>query len=192
MAARIPRQTANQDRSEPDIVEPKTLAALALADVANLVHPIVPCVAGGVNMPLIEAVSVVGLTPVFPKSELGAGGIANGLAWQSGLPVLCIVITSAGMYGLIQALYAASVNRRPVVLISGEVAAVGKGSVQAGDGWDGPSVTAVTRNLTCWSVDAWTADLARRAVSRGVLLARQELRPVHINVPLSVQKELVK
>src|SRR3989442_10950949 len=45
-----------------------------------------------------------------PRSEAGAGFMANGIAWESGLPTLCIVITSVGVYGLMQALYAACVR----------------------------------------------------------------------------------
>ncbi len=92
--------------------------------------------------------------------------MANGIAWESQRPTLCLVITSVGVYGLIQALYAACVNRRPVVVVSGEVSGVGCGSVQAGEGWDGPSVTQATRPFTAWSVDALRADLAIRAVRR--------------------------
>jgi thiamine pyrophosphate-dependent acetolactate synthase large subunit-like protein len=84
--------------------------------------------------------------------------MANGIAWESKRPTLCLVITSVGVYGLMQALYAACVNRRPVVVLSGEVSGIGCGSVQAGEGWDGPSVTQATRPFTAWSVDAVRAD----------------------------------
>ena len=169
-----------------------SVAFAALAQIVDAVHPVVPCVAGGNNMPLIEAAYAVGLKPVHPRSEAGAGFMANGIAWESKLPTLCLVITSVGVYGLVQALYAACVNRRPVVVISGEVSGVGCGSVQAGEGWDGPSVTQATRPFTAWSVDALRADLAVRAVRRAVLLARETSLPVHVNIPLKVQKERSK
>lgn len=169
-----------------------SVAFAALAQIVDAVHPVVPCVAGGNNMPLIEAAYAVGLRPVHPRSEAGAGFMANGIAWESKRPTLCLVITSVGVYGLIQALYAACVNRRPVVVISGEVSGVGCGSVQAGEGWDGPSVTQATRPFTAWSVDALRADLAVRAVRRAVLLAQESRLPVHVNIPLKVQKEQSK
>jgi thiamine pyrophosphate-dependent acetolactate synthase large subunit-like protein len=139
-------------------------------------------------MPLLEAAYALGYVPVATRSELGAGFVANGIAWESRLPALCLVITSVGVYGLMQALYAASVNRRPVVVVSGEVAGIGCGSVQAGEGWDGPSVTQVTRPLTAWSFDAATPELAVRALGRAVLLAGATRRPVHVNIPLGVQR----
>ena len=139
-------------------------------------------------MPLLEAAYGLGFQPIPTRSELGAGFVANGIAWESGQPTLCLVITSVGVYGLMQALHAAFVNRRPVVVISGEVAGTGCGSVQAGEGWDGPSVTLATRALTAWSFDATTPDLAVRALRRGVALAAESQRPVHLNVPLGVQR----
>jgi acetolactate synthase-1/2/3 large subunit len=163
-------------------------AHAALSQVAGRVHRRVPCVAGGNNMPLIEAAYAVGLTPVHPRSEVAAGFMANGIAWESRLPTLCLVITSVGVYGLVQALYAAKVNRRPVVLLSGEVSGIGRGAVQAGDGWDGPLVTEVTRPFTAWSVDAQSPELAIRAVLRAVQIAAAERAPVHVNIPLRIQK----
>ncbi len=118
--------------------------------------------------------------------------MANGIAWETGQPTLCLVITSVGVYGLLQALYVASVNRRPVVVVSGEVSGIGCGSVQAGDGWDGPSVTLATRPFTAWSVDASNSELAIRGLRRAVRIAREARRPVHVNIPLKVQKELTR
>lgn len=138
-------------------------------------------------MPLIQAAHQVGLSLIYPRSELGAGFMANGIAWESGKPTLCIVITSVGVYGLMQALYAAFVNRRPVVVLSGEVGATGRGAVQAGDGWDGPSVTQATRPVTAWSVDVFSAALGPRALLRAVNVAAESSLPVHVNIPLDVQ-----
>ena len=166
-----------------------TVSMAALAQVVDEVARWVPSVAGGNNMALIEAAYAVGLTPVHPRSEAGAGFMANGIAWETKLPTLCLVITSVGVYGLMQALYAAFVNRRPVVVVSGEVSAIGRGSVQAGDGWDGPSVTLATRPFTAWSVDVGSADLAIRGLRRAVRIARERRLPVHVNIPLQVQKE---
>jgi acetolactate synthase-1/2/3 large subunit len=170
----------------------RNVAFVALRQIVADVHRLVPSVAGGNNMPLIEAAYAAGLSPVHPRSEAGAGFMANGIAWESKRPTLCIVITSVGVYGLMQALYAACVNRRPVIVLSGEVSGIGCGSVQAGEGWDGPSVTQATRPLTAWSFDALGAELAVRALRRAVLLARETSLPVHVNIPLKVQKELMR
>jgi thiamine pyrophosphate-dependent acetolactate synthase large subunit-like protein len=166
-----------------------TTAIAALCGVARKVHRLVPIVGGGNNMPLVEAVRAARMEPIYARSEAGACFMANGIAWESGLPTCCIVITSAGVYGAIQALYTASVNRRPVVLLSGEVGGIGRGSVQAGDGWDGPACTRVTDEFTGWSIDAHTSDQAIRAVARAVELARHERLPVHVNVSVKILGE---
>ncbi|HEX9620848.1 MAG TPA: thiamine pyrophosphate-binding protein [Polyangiaceae bacterium] len=170
-------------RAQPNV------ACSMLRGILGEINACVPCVAGGNAMPLIEAAYAIGLRLVPTRSELGAGFAGNGIAWESGRPALCIVIASVGVYGLVQALHAACVNRRPLVVVSGDVASIGRGSVQAGDGWDGPSVTRVTRPLTAWSFDALTADLAVRGLRRAVLLAREARCPTHLNVPLSVQEQ---
>ena len=170
--------------------KPKTVARVALEGVREQVSRFVPCLSGGNDMPLIEAVQAVGLVPLFPRSESGVGFVGNGVVWECRLPTLCVVITSVGVYGLMQALYAAFVNDRPLVVLSGEVGGIGRGSVQAGDGWDGPAITQVTRPLTAWSIDAPSASLACRAVARAVALAAAAQKPVHVNIPLSVQKEI--
>ena len=170
----------------------RTVAMAALAGVVGEVARWVPSVAGGNNMALIEAAYTVGLLPVHPRSEAGAGFMANGIAWESKLPTLCLVITSVGVYGLMQALYTASVNGRPVVVVSGEVSGIGCGSVQAGDGWDGPSVTVATRPFTAWSIDTNSGELAIRGLRRAVRIAKEKSLPVHVNIPLKVQKELTR
>jgi len=169
----------------------KNVALVALESVKCQTNDYLPCLSGGNDMPMVEAAQAAGYKLLFPRSEAGVGFIANGLAWESRLPTLCIVITSVGVYGLMQALYAAFVNERPLVVISGEVGSIGRGCVQAGEGWDGPSITQVTRPLTAWSVDAPTASHACRAVLRAVAIANASQRPVHVNIPLSVQKETV-
>jgi acetolactate synthase-1/2/3 large subunit len=182
LLARRARESAQPER------ERRSVAMLALGQLAGEVARWVPCVAGGNNMALIEAAYAVGLEPLHPRSEAGAGFMANGIAWESKQPTLCIVITSVGVYGLMQALYAANVNRRPVVVVSGEVSGIGRGSVQAGEGWDGPSVTQATRPFTAWSIDACEPALAVKALRRAVRLARESSLPVHVNIPLQVQK----
>lgn len=192
MSSLISTRAADPDpsvRAQGELSSPRSVAAEALSQVRRDVHRLVPSVAGGNNMPLIEALYATGYVPIHPRSEVGAGFMANGIAWESDCPTLCVVITSVGVLGLMQALYAACVNRRPVVIVSGEVSAAGRGSVQAGDGWDGPSVTQATRPFTAWSVDASTADLAIRGLVRAVCLAREARLPVHVNIPLNVQKE---
>src|SRR5688500_16910283 len=77
----------------------RNVARAALEPIVREVHRLVPALAGGNVMPFIEAAYAVGLEPVHPRSELGVGFLANGIAWESDQPTLCLVITSAGVYG---------------------------------------------------------------------------------------------
>jgi thiamine pyrophosphate-dependent acetolactate synthase large subunit-like protein len=69
------------------------VATAALAQLRDAVHPLVPTVAGGNDMPLLEAAYALSYQPISTRSELGAGFLANGIAWESGRPTLCLVIT---------------------------------------------------------------------------------------------------
>jgi acetolactate synthase-1/2/3 large subunit len=157
---------------------------LALSRVTPEVGRVVTTVPGGYDMPLIGAVLRAGLSLLVGKSELGAALIASGLAWESGRPNLVVVITSPGVYGTMQALHAAAVNRIPIVLLSGETSLAG--SVQSGDGVDGPSVTRVTAPLCAWSADITRPETLPGALVRAVRMAASLARPVHLNIPVHV------
>jgi thiamine pyrophosphate-dependent acetolactate synthase large subunit-like protein len=85
-----------------------------------------------------------------------------------------------------QALHAAAVNRIPLVVVSGESSMAG--SVQCGDGLDGPSVTRVTSELTAWSADVNRPDALPGSLMRAVRMASAFRLPVHLNVPVHVAR----
>lgn len=157
---------------------------VALSLIAEEVNPVVPTVPGGYDMPLLRGVLRAGLRLLVSRSELGAALIGSGYAWETGRPSLVVVITSPGVYGTMQALHAASVNHSPLVLLSGETSI--PGSVQCGDGVDGPSTTRVTAPLCAWSVDITRPEILPGAMSRAVRIAATLKRPVHLNVPVHV------
>lgn len=157
---------------------------VAMRQVVHEVNRIVTTVPGGYDMPLLIAASRAGLAVLVSRSEQGAALIGSGLAWETGRPSIVIVITSPGVYGTLQVLHAAAVNRVPLVLLSGETSI--PGSVQCGDGLDGPSVTRVTSPLCAWSADVSRPDALPGALSRAVRMAGEVHRPVHLNVPVHV------
>jgi thiamine pyrophosphate-dependent acetolactate synthase large subunit-like protein len=157
---------------------------VALSGVASRVNRIVTTVPGGYDMAILVAVERAHLSLVVSGSELGAALIASGFAWETGRPSLVVTITSPGVYGTMQALHAAAVNRIPLVLLSGETSM--PGSVQCGDGVDGPSVTRATSALCAWSADVTRPQSVPGAVSRAVRIAGALRRPVHLNIPVHV------
>lgn len=163
---------------------PRSAIDIAFAQIAREVNPVVTTVPGGYGMALLTGALRSGLSLVVSRSEIGAALIASGFAWETGRPSLVVVITSPGVYGTIQALHAAAVNRVPLVLLSGETSI--PGSVQCGDGVDGPSTTRVTATLCAWSADVIRPSAVPGALRRAVRVASHLARPVHLNIPMDV------
>jgi thiamine pyrophosphate-dependent acetolactate synthase large subunit-like protein len=162
---------------------PRAIEA-ALLQVRDSVHDTVLCVAGGYDMAMLVAAEKLGYRVIGARSEAGAAFTAASLAWDSGRPALVVVITSPGVYGTLQALHYAFVSRVPLLLLSGESSLAG--SVQAGDGVGGPSVTRVTAPLTAWNADIARPSELPRALARAVGTAAATSRPVHLNIPTHV------
>src|SRR5438552_1158401 len=81
---------------------------VALARIAYEVNNTVTTVPGGYNMALVASAPRAGLSLLVCRSELGAAFIASAIAWETGRPSLVFVITSPGVYGLMQAFHAAA------------------------------------------------------------------------------------
>ena len=157
---------------------------LAFRRVQSEVNPTVAVVPGGYDMAMIVAAHELGFRLLVARSESGAAWIAAALAWETQRAALALAITSPGVYGTIQALHYACVSRVPLVLVSGESSLAG--SVQAGDGVGGPSVTRVTAAFTAWSADITRPAELPGALLRAVRMAATSSRPVHLNVPVNV------
>lgn len=157
---------------------------VGLSRVAPDVHPWVTTVPGGYNMVLVTAVTRAGLSLLVCKSEAGAALIGAGMAWESKKPCLVVTITSPGVYGTMQALHTASVNRIPLVLLSGETSI--PGSIQSGEGVDGPAIARVTAPLCAWSADITRVEAVPGALLRAVRIAASASRPVHLNIPVDI------
>jgi acetolactate synthase-1/2/3 large subunit len=158
--------------------------SLALLRIQKEVNQTVMVVPGGYDMPMIAAAYQLGFRLIVARSESGAAWMAAALAWETQRPTVILAITSPGVYGTIQAFHYAYVSRVPLVLVSGESSLAG--SVQAGDGVGGPSVTRVTAPLTAWSADVTRPAELPGALLRAVRIAATSSRPVHLNVPVSV------
>jgi acetolactate synthase-1/2/3 large subunit len=156
----------------------------AISRVQGEVHSVATTVPGGYCMPILSALVRAGFRVVVAKSEAGAALIASGIAWETERPCLCVSITGPGVFGTMQALHGASVNRVPLVLISGESSL--PGATQAGDGVDGPSTTQMTAPLCAWSARIDRPSALPGALLRAVRVASFHRRPVHIAIPVHV------
>jgi acetolactate synthase I/II/III large subunit len=162
----------------------KSAIEAAMACIASEVHPVVPTVSGGYCMPILIAASRAGLKPMLTRSEAGAGMVASGIAWESGLTTIFVTITSCGVLGAMQSLSAAWVNRIPIVLVSGECST--DDAVQSGDGIGGTSIVHVTAPLVAWAAHISRPSAVPGALLRAVRMAGTLRRPVHISLPMNV------
>ena len=163
---------------------PRSAIESALARVRGDVNATILAVSGGYDMAMVAAAGRLGYRVITARSEAGAAFAAAALAWETERPALVVVITSPGVYGTLQALHYAFVSRVPLIVLSGESSL--PGSVQAGDGVGGPSVTRLSSALTAWSADIMRPDELPRALVRAVWIASTQARPVHLNVPSHV------
>jgi acetolactate synthase I/II/III large subunit len=156
----------------------------AMLCIAPEVHPVVPTVPGGYNMPILIAARRAGLTLLVTRTEAGAALVASGIAWETRCPTLVVTITGCGVYGAVQALGAASVNRVPIVLLSAECSL--DNGVQSGDGVGGTSTVQVTAPLVAWSAQITRPADLPGALLRAVRTATTARRPVHLSIPIDV------
>lgn len=147
-------------------------------------------VPGGTIVPLMEALSRrPRLRVVVSKDESGAAFAADGYAWATGKPGVVITIGGPGATNAITALCCSSAQRNPVILISGEVstAAMGRRAVQDGSEL-GLDVLAISRPATALSALCGTPEKALYSLIEGLRRAIHERRPVHLSLPLDVQR----
>ena len=150
-------------------------------------------VPGGTVVPLMEALSKrPSLRIVVSKDESGAAFAADGYAWATGKPGVVVTIGGPGATNALTALCCSAAQGNPVLLVSGEVStsAMGRRAVQ--DGTDlGLDVLSMSRPATALSVAATTPEKAVFALQEGLRRAIHARRPVHVSMPLDVQRARV-
>ena len=147
-------------------------------------------VPGGTIVPMMEALSRrPTMRVVVGKDESGAAFAADGYAWATGKPGVVITIGGPGATNAITALCCSSAQRHPVVLISGEVSTHSMGRRAVQDGTDlGLDVLAISRPATALSALCATPEKAQYCLQEGLRRAIHERRPVHLSLPLDVQR----
>ncbi|HYQ45000.1 MAG TPA: thiamine pyrophosphate-binding protein [Polyangiaceae bacterium] len=147
-------------------------------------------VPGGTIVPLMEAVSRrSNLRVVVSKDESGAAYAADGYSWATGKLGVVITIGGPGATNAITALCCSAAQRHPLILISGEVSTSSMGRRAVQDGTDlGLDVLAISRPATALSALGSTPEKAIFALQEGLRRALHERRPVHLSLPLDVQR----
>lgn len=147
-------------------------------------------VPGGMNDPFMPAMTETrGLHTVVAAHEGGAAYMADGYARASGRLGVAFGIGGPGIFNMVTALAAARADRSAVLAISGEVPTdrEGRGGFQDASGAALDDVS-VLRPVTAQSVGVTSPKLLDAELRTVALTALRERSPVHLSVPLDVQR----
>ncbi len=147
-------------------------------------------VPGGMNDPFMPAMAETdGLRTVVAAQEGGAAYMADGYARASGRLGVAFGIGGPGIFNMVTALAAARADRSAVLAISGEVPTdrQGRGGFQDASGAALDDVS-VVRPVTVQSVSVTSPGLLESELRTAALTALRERSPVHLSVPLDVQR----
>jgi acetolactate synthase-1/2/3 large subunit len=147
-------------------------------------------VPGGMNDPFMPAMAeTVGVRPVVAAHEGGAAYMADGYARASGRLGVAFGIGGPGIFNMVTALAAARADRSAVLAISGEVPTdrEGRGGFQDASGAALDDVS-VLRPVTAESLSVASRALLGAELRIAALTALRERAPVHLSVPLDVQR----
>ena len=150
-------------------------------------------VPGGTALPLMHALSKTSeIRTVVCKDELGASFMADGYAWSSGKPGVIVTIGGPGATNATTGLCCSNAQGNPIVLVSGEVTTHSMGRRAAQDGSAlGIDVTAISRPATALSTSVASASDAVTGLEEAFRRAMHQRKPVHISIPLDVQRALL-
>jgi len=147
-------------------------------------------VPGAAILPLYEALKASAIRHVLVRHEEGGTHAAEGYTRaRSGNIGVCIGTSGPAGTNMVTGLYSAIADSIPILCITGQAprAKLHKEDFQAID------VAAITRPVTKWSVTVMEAAQVPWAFRQAFQLMRSgRPGPVHIDLPLDVQKEIIE
>ena len=134
-----------------------------------------------------------GLRTIVAAFEGGAAYMADGYARASGGLGVCFGIGGPGILNMVTALAAAGADRSPVMAISGEVARSweGMGGFQDASG-AGIDDIDILRRVTGLSLSMSSRAVVPHHLRHAITHALSRRAPVHLSVPLDVQKAVIQ
>ncbi len=146
-------------------------------------------VPGGMNDPFMPAMTADGVRTLVAAHEGGAAYMADGYARASGRLGVAFGIGGPGVFNMATALAAARVDRSAVLAISGEVPTdrEGRGGFQDASGAALDDVS-VLKPITAESLGVASTRLLDGELRTAALTALRDGFPVHLSVPLDVQR----
>lgn len=145
---------------------------------------------GGLNDTFMAPMTETdGVRTIVAAFEGGAAYMADGFARASGGIGACFGIGGPGVMNMITALAGAGADRSPVLAVSGEVPRSweGMGGFQDASGAAIDDVTTL-KPITAESLSVSSVAVLPHHLRHAVTVAFAERRPVHLSVPVDVQK----
>jgi acetolactate synthase-1/2/3 large subunit len=140
---------------------------------------------GGTILPTYDPLLSSSLRHVLVRHEQGAGHAAEGYAWATGRPGVCIATSGPGATNLVTALSDAYMDSVPLVAITGQVgtALIGTDAFQEAD------ITGITLPITKHNEIVTTVERIPSAIAEAFHIATTgRPGPVLIDVPKDVQQ----
>lgn len=155
-------------------------------------------VPGGAIEPLYNALARSarrgGPRPVVARHETGAAFMADGYARESGSIGVCCATSGPGATNLITGVACAYENEIPLLVITGQPSQhlLGRGALQESTG-AGIDTVAMLRTCTRYSAMLTHPDQLERQLANALLSAYRPIPgPVHLSIPVDVQRSLMK
>ena len=183
-------------KAEP---QPMEAADLLVAYLEQIGVEYVFGVPGGAIEPLYNALARSarrgGPRPVVARHETGAAFMADGYARETGRIGVCCATSGPGATNLITGVACAYENEIPMLVITGQPSLhlLGRGAMQESAGMGGIDTVAMFRTCTRYSALVSHPDQLERQLTNALLAAYQPTPgPVHLSIPVDVQRSLMK
>jgi acetolactate synthase I/II/III large subunit len=138
---------------------------------------------GGAILPAYDPLRSSSLRHVLVRHEQGAGHAAEGYAWATGRPGVCIVTSGPGATNLVTALADAYMDSVPIVAITGQVSTAMIGS----DAFQEADITGITLPITKHNELVTRAERIPAAIAEAFHIASTgRPGPVLVDVPKDV------
>lgn len=153
---------------------------------------------GGAIEPLYNALARSarrgGARPIVARHETGAAFMADGYTRETGRIGVCCATSGPGATNLITGVACAYENEIPMLVITGQPSLhlLGRGALQESSG-AGIDTVAMFRICTRYSALISHPDQLERQLTNALLAAHQPTPgPVHLSIPVDVQRSLMK
>jgi acetolactate synthase-1/2/3 large subunit len=138
---------------------------------------------GGAILPAYDPIRSSSLRHVLVRHEQGAGHAAEGYAWATGRPGVCIVTSGPGATNMVTALADAYMDSVPIVVITGQVAT----SMIGTDAFQEADITGITLPVTKHNELVTSAERIPAAIAEAFHIATTgRPGPVLVDVPKDI------